>query len=241
MGKLYTVGDGVEMRFDDGNVTFYSDGGTLWPDWVKKADIMRRDVKSIQVAKGTVFLPEDAGGFDMDKMVYTMFGGLPQVESIDLSSFDTSRVTNMSYMFSGCRKLTTLDLSGFDTAQVTRMNGMFGSCTNLKELDLSSFDTSKVTNMNGMFYNCGSLTNLDLSSFDTSNVTDISGMFYNCSSLTGIDLSSFDTSRLLDVQSLFAGCRNLKTVIMDPAVNQDAKTNRMFEGCRAEIIIIQSL
>ena len=95
--------------------------------------------------------------------------------------------------------------------------------------------------MNGMFYNCGSLTNLDLSSFDTSNVTDISGMFYNCSSLTGIDLSSFDTSRLLDVQSLFAGCRNLKTVIMDPAVNQDAKTNRMFEGCRAEIIIIQSL
>ena len=33
----YKVGDGVEMQFDDGAVTFRSNGGTLWPDWPEKA------------------------------------------------------------------------------------------------------------------------------------------------------------------------------------------------------------
>ena len=92
--------------------------------------------------------------------------------------------------------------------------------------------------MNGMFWNCSRLTNLDLSNFDTSSVVSIAGMFYNCRNLTDIDLSSFDTSHILDVRLLFAGCRNLTTVIMDPAVNQDARTDKIFDGCQAKIIYI---
>ena len=107
----------------------------------------------------------------------SMFRGLSKLESLDLSNFDTSNVTDMNQMFNGCKSLTSLDLSNFDTSKVTNMQWMFNSCQLLTSLDLSSFDTSKVTNMQTMFYGCKSLTSLDLSSFDTSKVTNMQTMF----------------------------------------------------------------
>ena len=44
--------------------------------------------------------------------------------SLDLSSFDTSKVTDMSYMFCSS-KATSLDLSSFDTSNVTNMSDIF--------------------------------------------------------------------------------------------------------------------
>ena len=53
---------------------------------------------------------------------------------LDLSSFNTSNVTDMSYMFSDCRRLTNLDLSSFDTSSVTTMGSMFNYCWALQVL-----------------------------------------------------------------------------------------------------------
>ena len=75
------------------------------------------------------------------------------------------------------RNLTTLNLSNFDTSKVTDMQYMFGGVNNLTTLDLSNFDTSNVTNMEGMFYNMYNLTTLDLSNFNTSKVTDMNSIF----------------------------------------------------------------
>ena len=74
--------------------------------------------------------------------------------------FDTSAVTNMSYMFSSCSNLTTLDLSNFNTSSVTNMSSMFDGCSNLTTLDVSNFNTSAVTNMSSMFYGCSKLTSI---------------------------------------------------------------------------------
>lgn len=110
--------------------------------------------------------------------------------------FDTSAVTDMGNMFYGCN-FTTLDLTSFNTSAVTNMMYMFKYCTNLTTLDLSSFDTSSVTSMGGMFDNCDRLTTLDLSSFNTSAVTNMMYMFYNCTNLTSI----IGTHTLEEVQS----------------------------------------
>lgn len=109
-----------------------------------------------------------------------------KLNSLDLSNFDTSAVTSMSYMFSGCTSLTSLDVSNFNTSAVTDMAGMFRYCRRLTSLDLSNFDTSAVTDMNSMFYYCEKLTSLDLSNFDTSAVTNMLEMFYNCTALRNI-------------------------------------------------------
>ncbi len=45
------------------------------------------------------------------------------VQILDLSSFDTSNVTNMSYMLSYCNNLESLDISSFDMSNVTSYSG----------------------------------------------------------------------------------------------------------------------
>ena len=137
---------------------------------------------------------------------------LENILDIDLSSFDTSQVTNMSSMFSGKRNLTTLNLSNFNTSKVTAMNEMFNGMRSLTTLNLSSFDTSNVTNMSSMFSGMRSLTALNLSNFVTSKVTNMSYMFNSMSNLTALNLSNFDTSKVTYMEYMFANMSNLTTL-----------------------------
>ena len=184
------VGDGVTASFDDvkGTVEFYSDGGTLWEDWIDQSGIDKEKIESIRVASGTVYLPSDSS--NIFSVIYmgdwTLASGLKEV---DLSGFDTSNVVSMNGMFEYCSSLTKLDLGSFDTSNVTSMERMFHGCTSLTELNLGSFDTSDVTSIGGMFYDCSSLTELDLSSFDMSNVTDFGVFLVNVGGIVW-DLSS---------------------------------------------------
>lgn len=119
-----------------------------------------------------------------------MFYDCSNLTTLDVSNFDTSKVTSMKYMFYYCYELTTIDLSSFDTSKVTNMEGMFSGCWELSTLDVSSFNTSKVISMKYMFYDCGSLTTIDLSSFDTSKVTDMGGMFLDSNALMTLKVKS---------------------------------------------------
>ena len=143
---------------------------------------------------------------------YGMFRECNDINMIDLSDFDTSKVINMGGMFSGCSSLISINLSNFQTSNVEIMDRMFYNCSSLTSLNLSNFDTSKVWCMNHMFYNCSSLISLNLSNFDTSNVHSMNHMFYNCSSLTSLNLSNFDTSNVLDMEYMFYGCSKLEYI-----------------------------
>ena len=54
-----------------------------------------------------------------------MFLSMSNIVEIDLSNFDTSSVTDMSYMFYYCFSLSSLNVSNFDTSLVTDMSYMF--------------------------------------------------------------------------------------------------------------------
>ena len=120
----------------------------------------------------------------------------------------------MYYMFEGCTGLTSLDLSSFNTAKVTYMHGMFSGCSGLTSLDLSHFNTSEVKGMYYMFEGCTGLTSLDLSSFNTEKVTDMSYMFSGCTNLTSLNLSSFNTQNVTNMTRMFNGCGGLKTIFV---------------------------
>ena len=134
------------------------------------------------------------------------------IKDLDISNFDTSKVTQMSGMFSGMSSLTSLDLSNFNTSKVWDMDGMFRGMSSLTSLDLSSFNTSNVTDMEGMFYNVSSLTSLDLSNLDTSKVEDMVGMFRGMSSLTSLKLPNFNTSKVKDMRMMFYNVRSLASL-----------------------------
>ena len=152
--------------------------------------------------------------------------------SLDVSNFDTSNVTNMGGMFYKCSKLTNLDVSNFDTSKVTNMYNLFGNCSNVTNLDVSKFDTSNVTNMVSMFSGCSKLTSLDVSNFDTSNVTNMGGMFYNCSSVNSLDVSKFDTSKVTDISSMLDGCSSLTSLdVSNFDTSNVTDMDRMFFNC----------
>ena len=62
--------------------------------------------------------------------------GCSSLESIDLSKFNTDKVTNMSYMFYDCSSLKSIDLSKFNTDKVTDMDYMFYGCSSLKKSNI---------------------------------------------------------------------------------------------------------
>ena len=118
---------------------------------------------------------------------------IKNILEIDLSSFDTSKVTNMRNMFYGISNLATLNLSNFNTSKVTDMGLMFSDMFNLTSLDISNFDTSNVTKMNRMFslppdgyvYN-DKLEKIYVNNdFNTSKLAEFSDMFRNRKKLRG--------------------------------------------------------
>ena len=93
------------------------------------------------------FKPLNEGIYKIRLQIYVnikdisfMFFNCPNIESIDLSTFDTSNITNMNYLFSECSELTNIDLSLLDTRNVNNMAFMFFNCCKLTNLDLSYFN-----------------------------------------------------------------------------------------------------
>ncbi len=156
----------------------------------------------------------DLSNFDTSKVtnMSSMFGSMSKLTTLNLSSFNTSKVADMSNMFYGMSKLTNLNLSNFDTSKVTNMSGMFSIMPSLTTLDISSFDTSKVTDMGFMFSSMSKLTTLNISNFDTSKVTYMRYMFNNMSNLTTLNLFHFDTSKVTNMGYMFSGMSNLVTL-----------------------------
>ena len=95
-----------------------------------------------------------------------MFYYMSNLTTLNLSNFDTSKVTDMNHMFSGMYNLTTLDLSNFDTSQVWSMEDMFS---------LSDEDKLK-DNLEKIYVN---------NDFNTSQLADYSDMFRNRRKLRG--------------------------------------------------------
>ena len=91
-------------------------------------------------------------------------------------------------MFSGCSKLTSLDLSGWDTSKVTNMvdwrYGMFYGCNALTSLNLSGWNTSSVTNMSWMFSGCQKLTNLNMTNAILPKMNLTNWELSDCTALT---------------------------------------------------------
>ena len=118
-----------------------------------------------------------------------------QAENIDLSSFDTSNVINMTAMFYGANKIEELDLSSFNTSNVINMPSMFYNMTKLNSIDLRYFDTSKATGLQSMFYNNINLEIVNLDGFDLTSSTSgsgiIGGMFYGATKIKNVSMKNW--------------------------------------------------
>jgi surface protein len=117
----------------------------------------------------------------------------------DISQWDTSGITDMSYMFEGENDFN-IDISGWDTSNVTDMSYMFSAALSFNQ-DISGWNVSNVTNMQNMFFSADSFQG-DLNLWDVSNVTDMSFMF--AGSFYNGNISGWNLASLSDATEMFS-------------------------------------
>ena len=155
----------------------------------------------------------------------SMFNGA-DVFNRDLSTWDTSSVTDMSSMFNRAFAFNG-DLSTWDTSSVTDMSSMFNHALTFNS-DISEWNTSNVKDMNHMF-NRATAFNGDISEWDTSNVKDMNHMFNGASSFNST-LSTWDTSSVKDMNRMFNDALAFNGDISEWDTSDVTNMNRMFNG-----------
>lgn len=98
-----------------------------------------------------------------------MFLGLLALKTLDVSTWDTSKVTDMSFMFYNAHALTSLDVRLWNTSNVTSMTYMFCNALSLNLLDLGQWDVRNVTSMNYMFSGTKNLVELNIGGWEINN------------------------------------------------------------------------
>ena len=157
-----------------------------------------------------------------------------------ISSWDTSKVTDLSYCFQGCESLQSLDLSSWDTSKVTDLSWCFQRCGVSNMLDLSMWDFSSMITLRYTFsgysvaklklpelrdgnvlkdlyctwYNNSRIKKLDLSKFNTKNVTEFGWCFEGAVNLEWLDISGFDLSSATSVDTFFGRNKMLTHLIL---------------------------
>lgn len=162
--------------------------------------------------------------------------------------WNTSNVTDMSYMFASCSELTSLVLDSpspagslFDFNAATNLSYMFAGCKNLSSISAFFYyrNTNNARNMSYMFYDCERL-NFDpgyvmIDHLDLNSVTNTESMFENCQRLANISFVS-RANNLTNAKKMFKNCRNLQYVTFEAYTGGAANiTNmeEMFCGCTA--------
>ena len=136
------------------------------------------------------------------------FNNLQDYFNQDISSWDTSRVTDMSAMFLDARKFNQ-DISKWDVSNVGSMAYMFSGALSFQG-DISGWDVSSVENMDRMFashYYFGfdtyaGFASWDISGWEVGNVTNMDYMFAEATYFNQ-DISGWDVSKVELMRGMF--------------------------------------
>ncbi len=162
--------------------------------------------------------------------MHELFKGCTGLVSVDLSDWDVTGVVTMNGMFSDCSNLRSITLpKKWDTSSVTDFSYMFSACYRLDvdDLRLAEWDVSSATTMEYMFAYCDRIFTFGATGWNTSKVTNIQGMFGGCSNLVSADLTDWDMTATTNIGFLFINCRNLESVAL-PQLNTTAEHGGMF-------------
>lgn len=118
---------------------------------------------------------------------FDFMGSLTNIVGIE--NLNTSEVTSMNCMFTGCHSLTSIDVSTFDMSKVTDVFGMFSACTNLRTIYCNK-TWSGIADSRDLFQNTTRLKGYDSSSTDISMANPFTGYFTTKPEMTGTGVNS---------------------------------------------------
>ena len=206
------------------------------------------DKKSLILAGngyGLIFANEDSSG------AFSSLTALKSVSNTDL--LDTRNATTMADMFNFDKKLANISVTTWNVSKVTDMSNMFYCCDSLPSIDLkpntctakdgsgqyTAWNTASLKNTSGMFMDYGgenhALTTVDTTGWDTSKLEDTSYMFMECRGLTAVKgIESWNVSSLKDAHNMFQDCQSLQTInVSNWNTASLENTSVMFGSCKA--------
>ena len=194
---------------------------------------------------GLIFANEDSSG------AFSSLTALKTVSNTEL--LDTRNATTMADMFNFDQKLANISVSTWNVSKVENMSNMFYSCDSLPSIDLKkntctakdgsgtyiAWNTSALKNTGGMFMDYGgpkhSLTTVDTTGWDTSKLEDASYMFMECRGLTTVKgIESWDVSSLKTANNMFQDCEALETInVSNWKTTSLENASVMFSSCHS--------
>ncbi|RYU95910.1 BspA family leucine-rich repeat surface protein [Emticicia agri] len=140
----------------------------------------------------------------------------------NIGSWNTSTVTNMSFMFYRTFAFNQ-NIGSWNTSTVTNMAYMLQSAFAFNQ-NIGAWNTSGVTNMTNMFYNASAF-NQNIGAWNTSAVTNMANMF-NGASAFNHDIGAWNTSAVTNMANMFNGASAFNQNI--GAWNTSAVTNMSY-------------
>jgi surface protein len=203
----------------------YEDNKTVFVNTKEFNLLDRRNIKKISIY-GVIVLINPVSMF-LDSKIQSITGNVILIGDSskmfynadkfvgDVSNWDTSQVTNMSWMFYCSRKFTTekndcFGINSWDTSKVKNMKGMFYHSENFNQ-DISSWNTSNVKDMSYMF-NYAEKFNQDINSWDTSQVIFMNQMFDHATSFNQ-EIGNWNVSNVITMRSMFHSAINFNSNI----------------------------
>ena len=152
-----------------------------------------------------------ASDIDMSYMFAGGGGDTIQRFNQPIGNWNTSKVTNMSYMFSRSGNginLFNQDIGNWNVSNVTNMAAMFYKATNFNQ-NIGNWDVSKVINMASMFGDAPTFNNgesSDINNWKTSAATNMSGTFYGATNFNQ-PIGNWNVSNVVYMTAMLASTK----------------------------------
>ena len=132
--------------------------------------------------------------------IYSMWATFRECKNLKSINFNNwhPHITEMFNAFTNCFKLESLDMSRFDVSGVTDFNGLFVNDAALTSLNISTWNPSTVTKMDSMFSNVRNLSYLDIRNMNITSSTSANNVINNFKSGATIIVKNSDAVNKLN-------------------------------------------
>jgi surface protein len=147
----------------------------------------------------------------------------------DISSWNTSSVTNMNLMFYGA-SIFDQDIGSWNTAAVTNMSNMFRNATSFNQ-NIGNWNTAAATDMYGMFRGATAF-NQNIGNWNTAAATDMYAMFRGATAFNQ-NIGNWNTAKVTDMSAMFYGATAFNQNIGNWNTAKVTDMSQMFQNAKA--------
>ena len=174
---------------------------------------------------------QDMDGSHITNMA-SMFEGC-YIKEVDLGRIHTGELTDVKSMFKGAGYIEKIALPQvFNTSRVTDFSYMFAELSNLTEINnIDKLDTTSALDMNHMFVSFGIPIDTITPLLKATNVKDLSYMFYDARIRDTVTFSPlFNTSSVVTMESMFEGSSPYPVDLSNFSLASAVNMSKMFKA-----------